>query len=80
MTFEDFKKLPELLTRAQVVECGVPASAVDDLRVLLTAQEERAPWGKIGAIQLPGRSCKNVKKAKFKYRKTDVARIVGYKV
>lgn len=79
MTQKEFTDLPELLTRAQVVLCGVPSGSVDYLRVGLTEAAPAAPHGKIGAVQVPGRGCKSAKNAKWKYRKTDVARIVGYK-
>lgn len=80
MTQKEFTALPELLTRAKVVECGVPAGSVDDMRVELKAPTDVVTFGQIGAVRLPGRGCKNKAKAKFKYRKTDVAGIVGYKV
>lgn len=79
MTQKEFELLPELLRRGQVVACGVPNDAVDDLRVLLKTGDEPAGDGKIGAIQLPGRHCTQKKNAKFKYRKADVGRICGYK-
>lgn len=74
-----FNLLPELLRRSQVVECGVPNDAINDLRVELTSGEAAVPFGKLGAVKLPGRGCKSKAKAKFKYRKADVAIICGYK-
>jgi hypothetical protein len=80
MTAADFKKFPELLSRAQVIDCGIPAQSIDLLRVHLQADGQAVPYGSIGAVRLPSRQCKNTKAAKFKYRKTDVARILGYKI
>jgi hypothetical protein len=80
MNLKEFKQLPELLTRAQVVECGVPDNSVDDLRVKLTEDSQTVQFGQIGAVQLAGRNCRDRSKAKFRYRKSDVARICGYRL
>ncbi len=77
MTNEEFARLPELLSRAQVVRAGIPENSVDTIRVALTSPDQRVPYGKIGAVQLPGRKCKSAKAAKWKYRKADVAKMRG---
>ena len=74
---EFISNLPDLLSRSQVILCGVPADSISSMRVPIDKPYQAVPHGKIGAVQLPSRKCKDAKAAKWKYRKQDVLRIVG---
>lgn len=73
MTQEGFNGLPLLLARAQLVECGIPETAIEDLKWEVTAGRAEVPAGKIGWVVFNG-------SRQGKYRKSDVAALIGLKV
>lgn len=81
MTPPDFKRLPPLIRRSDVVACGIPDAAIDQLRVFVSDCAEHVPLGKLGAIRgLCRRKRKGRRRAPVGYalyRKADLARILG---
>lgn len=72
MTQDQFNALPPLLTRVQAVECGISERVIDTIALVLNGDSEEVPFGRLGAVPIGnGR--------KRKYRKRDVARMVGLK-
>jgi hypothetical protein len=65
---EEFTKLPLLLTRAQVLACGLPEKALLTCAVEYNGQP--VPDGKIGVFRPNGKYAL--------YRKVDVAKIIGF--
>ena len=77
MTPEEFKRLPPLMHRSDVLAAGISAEALDSLRVDLTDARWRVPFGKIGAIRGLARKRGRKGKGYRLYRKSDVAAILG---
>ena len=71
MTQDQFNKLPLLLRRKEVVDCGIRDNKVDDVTQVLTTADEAVVFGKIGAVDCGGYK---------KYRKIDLARMCGFKI
>jgi len=77
MTPEEFKRLPPLIHRGHLVAAGIPDEAIDVLRVELKDDGTKVPFGKIGAIRGIARWRDRKGKGYWKYRRLDVARILG---
>jgi len=73
MTQDEFNRMPLLLSRAQVVECGIPETLLEDLKFEITAGRAEVPEGKIGWVAFNG-------SRQGKYRKSDLAALVGLRV
>jgi len=70
MTKHEFENLPMLLTRAQVLRCGISRRQLHDLQTVVL-DGVRVPSGMIGAIRLHNH-------AYSRYVKADVARLCGF--
>lgn len=81
MTQREFNLLPWLLTRAEVVACGVPEKCINDLKFEVTAAAPAAPEGRIGWVVVNrNQKNKNGGGKQGKYRKADVAKLIGLRV
>lgn len=73
MTQEQFDNFPLLLRRKEVVDCGFENKTIDEIAYVLKTPKDKVPWGKIGAVPY-GKT-----QRQHRYRKLDVAKMIGLK-
>jgi hypothetical protein len=77
MTPGEFRKLPALLHRSQVVDCGFKNYLIDELRVEVRTEKDQVPVGRIGAVRGLARNRGRKGRGYWLYLKWTVGRILG---
>ena len=77
MTREEFRRAGALLFHGDLLALGFGGDAIENARHPI-ADGEKVPFGKIGALKLPSRHCKRKANAHWRYRKSDVARLLNW--
>lgn len=75
----EWKRLPELIRRCDVVAVGIPPDSLADLRFEITSatDAESVPFGRIGAIRGLGRNRGRNGHGNFMYLRSTVSRLLG---
>lgn len=79
MTPTEWKQLPELIRRSDVVAVGIPGDALAELRFEIKTEQDaaRVPFGRIGAIRGLGRNFGRRGRGNFRYLRSTVNRLLG---
>lgn len=82
-TPESFRRLPPLLDTADLLALGWTEKYIYAVRLEVRSERDRVPFGRVGWIRNPGRPAApgeppgNGTNPKGKWRRNDVARILG---